>query len=349
MDVAELLDEMHVGELSDKIQSLFPSMHLTLDNMLDMLFQGRVLELVRYIFREGTYGALDAVASARNALICLVLLGVVGALTMRFSDLFERFQVGELGFYVTYLLQTIVLTKCYQGLLLVAGGILEDVCQFVKLLMPTYLLSVGISAGSITAGASHQMIMLLVSLVSEVLKGCFLPLTKCFFLLTILEGVQAREQMELLLELLKKGIWWGLKGTLGIVAGLGFLQSILTPALDRVKGSAAKKLIGALPGIGDGAEGVLDLVMGSSLVIKNSVGILLTLLLLLLCMTPLLRIFAYSIALKLAAAITGIVTDKRLSKALDRAGEAGLLLLGVSGEGMLFFLITIAVTCSGVR
>ena len=41
--------------------------------------------------------------------------------------------------------------------------------------------------------------------------------------------------------------------------------------------------------------------------------------------------------------------DKRLAKAVDRAGEAGMLLLGIAGATMLFFEICLAVAVSSVR
>ena len=166
-------------------------------------------------------------------------------------------------------------------------------------------------------------------------------------LLSLLEGLQ--ERLDILIDLLTKALGWGLKGALGAVAGLHFLQALLGPALDSVKGSVFQKIITAIPGIGGGAESIFQLALGSAAVIKNSVGILLLLFLLVLCMAPLVKLFLAAMVLKAAAALMGIVCDRRLSKNVDRAGEAVLLLAKITGTAMLFFLITIAMTAVSVR
>jgi len=349
MELTDLFDEMRVGELGRRIRELFPAVHFSLETMLDELFSGRITELAAYLFQTGLGGLGERLLGVRSLLSGLILLGLLGAFSMQFSDLLDRFMVGELSFYFTYLCQTAILTRCFLGLLEVAKGALESVCLFIRLLMPTYLFAVGISTGTITAGAGYQALALLIYGVERILQGGFLPLVQCFFLLTVLEGLLSKEQLEFLLELIKKGIFWSLKIAVGIIGGLGFLQSVLTPAVDKLSGSVAKKLIGAIPGIGDGAEGVLELAVSSALVIKNGMGILLMMLLVFSCLSPLLELAAYAVTLKLSAAVMGIVSDKRLTKAMDRAGEAGLLLLGITGAALLFFLIIMAMTCASAK
>ena len=134
-----------------------------------------------------------------------------------------------------------------------------------------------------------------------------------------------------------------------MIAGLSFLQAILTPSLDKLSGSVVTKMIAAIPGIGRGAEGTIELVMSAAMVIKNGMGILLSLLLLLLCAAPIFELFVYSACLKLAAALTGIVSDKRITKICERAGETGFLLMTVVAGGMALFLFTMAVTCAAAR
>ena len=349
MELSTLFDEMRVGELSEKINGLFPDVRLSLEEMMDMLLQGRLLELVRHLFEAAIRGTTERAENARTLLLTLLLLGITGAVVMQFSDLLERFQVAKLSFFIFYLLQAAILTRCFLWMTQSAEKALDGICYFVRLLMPTYLFAVGISTGTITAGAGQQMAFLIIYGAEVILKGSFLPLIKCFFLTAILEGMQAKEHLELLLDFMKKAILWGLKGGLAIVAGISFLQATLTPALDRLSGSVLKKMISAIPGIGNGAEGVLELTLSSAMVIKNSMGILLMLLLMLTCLSPLFELFLFSVTFKIAAALAGIISDKRMTNGLDRAGETGFLLLGVVGEGMLLFLITIAVTCTAAK
>ena len=104
-----------------------------------------------------------------------------------------------------------------------------------------------------------------------------------------------------------------------------------------------RKALSALPGGGNLAEGVTELMIGSAVLIKNSMGVFLLLVLLAGSILPLLKILLAAGAVKLGAAVAGIVSDKRLSGCTDRVGEGCLLLFRCVFTAMALFLIVIAV------
>lgn len=128
------------------------------------------------------------------------------------------------------------------------------------------------------------------------------------------------------------------------MTGIGVFQALITPVVDSARNSALQKLLSAIPGVGNTIGGIAELALGSAVVIRNSIGVVLLLLLLLLCAVPLLKIGVIAGLLKAAAAFMGIVSDRRITVCADRTGDAGLLLLRTTGTAMLLFLITIAVT-----
>jgi stage III sporulation protein AE len=78
-------------------------------------------------------------------------------------------------------------------------------------------------------------------------------------------------------------------------------------------------------------------------VIKNSIGVILLLLLVVLCAAPLAEIFLTGCLLKLAAAFLGLVRDKRIPNGPARVGAGGMLLLRLVGTALVLFMIIIAV------
>lgn len=111
---------------------------------------------------------------------------------------------------------------------------------------------------------------------------------------------------------------WILKFCLGTVTGLGVLQSMVAPALDAWKRTAAQKAIAAIPGLGDLAEGTAQVLLGSAVLVKNSLGMFVGILLAVLLVVPLLKIAAYGVVLKLAGAFVGLVADKRLTACMTK-------------------------------
>lgn len=89
--------------------------------------------------------------------------------------------------------------------------------------------------------------------------------------------------------------------------------------------------------------------LGSALLIKNSVGAILLLLMLYLCAAPLAKIGAVAVTLKAAAALLQIISDKRLGKSVDRTADAGFLLLRILAVAMLLFLIALAVLTATIK
>lgn len=148
-----------------------------------------------------------------------------------------------------------------------------------------------------------------------------LPLIYSYCLLTMINGIWVEEKLALLADLLEKLIGWILKASLGVVTGISLFQSLITPVVDSLKNSAVEKAVSVLPGIGNAADGVLELALGSAVVIRNSVGVLLLLLLVAGCAVPLLQILFTAGFIKCATAFMGIVSDKRIIDHLDRYGE----------------------------
>ncbi|MDE6641948.1 MAG: stage III sporulation protein AE [Acetatifactor sp.] len=137
-------------------------------------------------------------------------------------------------------------------------------------------------------------------------------------------------------------------GAVGVITGISIFQALITPVVDAVKKSALQRIVSAIPGVGNAADSAVELVLGSALVIKNSIGVVLLILILVLCAAPLLKIGLIAGMLKCAAAFMGVVSDKRITSCVNRAGDGGLLLLKTTGTAILLFLISIAVvTASG--
>ena len=67
------------------------------------------------------------------------------------------------------------------------------------------------------------------------------------------------------------------------------------------------------------------------------------------CAMPLVRILTVAWLVKLGAAVTGIISDKRISGCADRVGEGCFLLLRCVFTSAAFFVIIIGVVAYTVK
>lgn len=274
---------------------------------------------------------------------------LLSALLIHFVEVFDKHQIADLSFYFIYLLMGVILLQCFSGVLETARETVENIVLFVRLMVPTFLLTVGVASGPVTVGAGYQLMLLLIYGTEKILLGVVLPLIYSYCLLTMINGIWVEEKLALLADLLEKLIGWILKASLGVVTGISLFQSLITPVVDSLKNSAVEKAVSVLPGIGNAADGVLELALGSAVVIRNSVGVLLLLLLVAGCAVPLLQILFTAGFIKCATAFMGIVSDKRITNCTDRMGNAMMLLFRTVGTALLLFMVTLALLAIGSR
>lgn len=339
----EQLNRYDLKEVQRSFEELFPGFSIDTQQLLSLILDGEFFlagDLFLQAVRKGFTGELTGV---REVLVSILVVGIVSALFSNFSDLFSGKQVSQVGYYFLYLLLMAVLTRAFISATELAVSTMENTVLFVKMFIPTWFLTVGATGSGQSAAFYYQVMLIAVYLVESFLLNILVPFVLCYVVLALLSGIWAEERLALLLELLKKGIIFAQKLTMGAITGLSLVQSVILPVADRLKISALRKVVTAIPGIGNMTDGVTELVIGSAVLIKNSMGILLLFLLLAVCLVPLLKLFVVGGIIKLGAALSGIISDKRISGCADKVGEGCFLLLRCLFTSVTLFLIVIAV------
>lgn len=338
----DIWQDYGLDKLEESLKTLFPEYSVSFSDLLEQILTGDVLGALTELLQSVIKGLGAEAAGLKNILVWLLILGFVSAIMSNFVAIFDKHQIADLSFYVIYLLLTTVLLKCFEQAAQTTVQAVESIVLFIKLLVPTYLLAVGVATGTTTVSAYYQLLLLLIYGAENILVAGVVPMVYSYCMLAVINGIWIEEKLTLLMDLLLKGIQAVLKAAVGVVTGVSVFQAVITPVLDSVKSSALQKAISAIPGIGNAADGVVELITGSAVVIKNCLGIVFLLLLLALCAAPLLRIFLIACILKAAAAVMGIVSDKRITSCTDKVGEGSMMLFRTAGTAMLLFLITIS-------
>lgn len=343
MSLDEIWQEYGLDNLKEGMRTLFPKSGISFDELLMQVMSGDVIGALSNFIKGNIAGMADSFLSMKNILVWLLVLGVVSALLTHFVEVFDKHQVADLSFYFVYLLLSAVLLKCFVQIAQSAYSLMENIVLFVKLLVPTYLLAVGVATGAATVNSYHHILLMLIYGVESILTGVILPLIYSHVILSVVNGIFSEEKLSLFVELLKKTIGWILKAILGAVTGLSLFQAVISPAVDSMKSAALQKAVAVVPGVGNAAKGIVELAVGSAIIIKNSIGVVLLILLLGLCAVPLLKIFFTAFLIKCAAAFMGIISDKRITACTNHTGDAGLMLFQAAGTAMLMFLICISI------
>lgn len=336
-------------EIENGFADLFPEYQIDMDGLLNLILKGKISEALSVLGREIKQNILNEFYGMKEVIICILVIGIISSLFSNFSDIFSGQQISQVGFYFLYLFLMAVLTRAFVYVSQTAVSTIESIVLFVKLFIPTWLMAVGASSGTATAMFYYQVMLFSAYLIESFLLTVLMPFVYSYVILALLNGIWAEERLALLLDFIKKAIVMALKVTMGIITGLSMVQAVIVPVVDKLKISAFRKAVSAIPGVGGVAEGVTELVIGAAVLIKNSLGVLLLVLLLFACLTPLIKILMVAGLVKLGAALTGIISDKRISGCTDRVGEGCFLLFRCVFTAAALFLIIIGVVAYTVK
>ena len=216
----------------------------------------------------------------------------------------------------------------------------------MKVLGPVYFVAVAIAKGSVTSAAFYNL-MLLVIFVAELFVLKFLvPCVHVYIMVKVLNFLSGEDYLSKFAELIEMVITWTLKTMLACMAGLQFIQGLIAPAIDAVKRSVLTKGVEAIPGVGDAIGGVTEVVLGTAVLVKNSIGVAGMLICVLLCVGPVIQMAVMALMYKLSAALAQPVSDKRLVNCMESVGEGCRLLLRMLFTVGVLFLLTIAIAAA---
>ena len=336
-------EEMGMDVAAIDFRRLFPDYTFDGRTVMSLILQGRLWDALKELGNGITGAIYSQTEEVKTLFLAILVLGIVAALFVNFADMFQNHQVSDIAFYFVYLLMIAVLLNAFVSAVSIVREILETVTAFMKIYIPTYIVAVGSASGIASASVYYQILLFVVYLIEWGYLSILLPVVYSYMLLTVINGIWMEEKLALLLELLNKAIGISIKITLGVITGFSLLQSMISPVIDSLQASAVKKAMSAIPGIGGLTEGMFEMVVGSAVLIKNSIGLYITFVLIVLCCIPVVKLVLFTAAIKVSAALMGIVSDKRMTNCANKVGDANFMLLKIAVSSVSMFVIQIAI------
>lgn len=350
----EMAGEMGIQEEMDQIQEFLDHTSgqdgtVSVWELMKALASGNLKE----VFSQAGEGIRRALFSelytGGSLLIQVAVIGMMGAVFSNVSSILKGGQISDTGFFVAYLLMFTCLAGSFLSSIQIAAGVLEQILDFMKCLMPAYFMAVAFSGGSASAVALYEGMLGGVTAVQWLCGGILLPAVKVYVLLVLGTHVVREPFLTRLTELLEQAIGWSLKTLMGLVMGVQFLQTMILPYADAAGQAGVKRVIEIIPGLGQGAGAVAQMVLGSGVLIKNSLGAAAVVILALLTLVPVLKLLLLMLLYQSVAAVMQPVCDKRMVSCVAGVSRGHKLLLQVVLYSLLLFIIAIAVTCASTN
>lgn len=278
----------------------------------------------------------------KSLFICILVLFILSAVTASFLSAFKNEGAAKAARLFFVLCQLVVLINAFQEILEIVTDTMTRMLEFLKIMIPAYMICVAATGSGLTALIFYKLLLGFLCLIEGIVVAALTPVVEGYVMLGVIEGIWGEERFKGVMDLLKKGVQWVLKTIIVFLSGSSILQIIITPVIDKANMSVIQKTAGAIPGIGDIAESVSSITLASAIAVKNSMGVLILLVLVLLIAAPVIRIFIILGTIKAGGALGGICGEKQMINCVEYISDAGFLLLRMLVTVTILFFITIA-------
>lgn len=339
--------EKYLEQINRDMSSYMPE--LSLKDMVAKLSRGElgisvndVLKgLLKYLFRE-------MVANSK-LMGQLLLLAVLCAILQNVQSAFEKGTVGKVSWAVCFLVLLTLALGSFTIALQTGRETIETMVGFMHAMLPVLITLLTAMGNITTATLFHPLTLVVLSTISTLIKNVVFPLIFFSVILGLANKISSKVDVSRLADLLKH-VAIGLLGTLFTVF-LGFMmvQGIAGSVADGVALRTAKFGIGVfVPVVGKLFSDTLEAVIGTSLLLKNAVGLVGILGVFLICAFPILKIVSLMLIYKISAAIIQPIGDKMIADSLNlMSNSLTLVFTAVTAVCIMFFFVVAIVVGAG--
>lgn len=342
------MDWLNYENLRMKLNEFMPSLGDSFVDIFKALLQGdsiTILQQLPELCREIVAKTIDDFGSA---CFVLLLLGLMSAVSSRLSQVFKERSMSEAASCLCYLSAAGLLISIYYTMVETALTLINVMVGFTEVLIPIFYLAVAMTRQIQTAAGFYQMNLLLLYAVEVIIPEIIVPLVSVYIYLSILSGITGEDLFGGFIGLLKKILTGLQKSSLLVIGGAGIMKKMLHGATDGMNLAVWQKTLGAIPAFGDLSDGVTGILLGSSVLIRNGLGITFLIVMVLLVAVPVGKLLLLSFFLHIIASAIAVFGEKKFALCIQRVAAGSYMLLKTCICCISIFMVVVALVCVAV-
>lgn len=332
------LFDSFLASLSDDTYQIFGNTSFT-DAVKDVLngdFNTDAANIFTAIFNV----FLSSFLSIAPLLVSIAIIAILSGVLNNMKSNFLGKNTTDMVYYVCFLAVVLVLATAMYQVVDLARNVINNMRQFMSIIFPVILTLITASGGATSGKLFQPLTAVLTGGITEIIVGVIFPIFVVIIVLNIVSNLSDNIKLNKLADFFKSCGQWLIGICFTVFIAFLSIQGILAGAMDGISIRAAKYAIGhSIPVVGNYIKDGFNLVLGSCVLIKNSVGVTGMLLLLSMVLVPIIQLLVFSLGLKLTAGIIEPVTDKKISGMVQTVSKnITLLLIAVISIAFMVFI-----------
>ncbi len=337
------LTNLDTEQLDTVLQGSSDTNHIDFLDLLKKATKGELDFSFPDIWRMICQQFFDELLSHTSLMRNLIVICILSAILKNLSASFKQTAIGELGFYVSYIVIIMILFQSF----ILGVDIVQTTTDFLVEIMhgalPVMIGLIAMSGNVTSAYVFHPLVFFSVEFISSLIKNLFLPMLVMGAVLEIINYLTERDILTKFSDLVKGIVGWSLKASaLFFVATLS-LQSISTVALNSAVNKTAKVAVNLVPVVGQVMTGAVDTVMYWAQAVKSGFLVAAVIVILVACFVPFMKLVVMVFVYKFTAAVIQPICDDRITECIDTIGSFATLLLGSLGTVIFMFIFSIMI------
>jgi len=279
---------------------------------------------------------IRSIKAIGSILIIIVIHSVLKAI----SEGLEDKSISKLIYYVQYILIITIIMANFSDIVKMVQDTTTNLVAFMNMLIPL-LITLMLSTGSIvTSSVIQPIILFMINFIGNMIQNIIIPFIMIYISLIIISKLSEQIKIDKFTKFLKSGIVWFLGIILTIFVGVVSLEGTLSSSVDGITAKTTKAVVSsAIPVVGKILGDAVDTVLGCGIILKNAVGLVGVIIVIGICVAPILKLLALTLAYKLLAAISQPLADEKITGLLEQIGDVFKIFLAILSSISVMIII----------
>ncbi len=281
----------------------------------------------------------------------IIAIGVISNLLNGIKSKFNEKSTGNLINLVCFLSVAILVISMVSNLISSSGRAVNSMVKQMNILFPILLtLMIGLGATA-SAGAYKPIVAIISTYIADFFKFFIVPLFMFSFIFGIISNLNDDVKLDKFSGFISSLFKWSVGLIFTLFFAIFSLQGIAVGSFDSLSIRTTKYTIKSyVPVMGGYLSDGMDLIVSSTLLIKNSVGLVGVLMIITTILSPLLEIVVFSLMLKLISAVLQPLGNSKTSNFLSATAKSiTMLSSAIIAIGFMYLIsIGLVMTTSNV-
>ncbi len=314
------------------------------EELLSGLVEGKEVFSVNSVIDKGLDILFGEMKNTVRLLVMIVAIAVFCTYLTNIQSSFQTNEMSGVAFFVCYLVISGITAAALLEVVDCGRVLVNNISVFMRMMVPVMLVSLASSGAPVSATTFELVMVGVIEITEWIIEVFFIPMIMMSAALNLVNNLSNSLNADKLVQFMNKTIKWGIGIVMTVFVGVMSLQSIVSGGADALTVKVTKFATSNLiPVVGGSLAETVETVIKCGVVIKNSVGVLGIIVVVLMAAVPLLKIAACLIMFRLCAAVVQPISDEKIVKCVSGVSDAIASVLGLVTAVTVMFVIILTI------